>query len=176
MAWAKGRSEVKRYMAGLPSEIEKKLLRPAAREMAKVVADEARLLCRSDEVAGQIKVKVKGHDGKVFGMVQVLKSGPGNEAIWLEYGTDPHFITVDVSQRQGMSVRKINEREKAGSLVIAGQFVGTTVKHPGAQPAPFLRPAADTKEAEALAAGQAYINARVKPSGIVGGDDAEVEE
>lgn len=160
MAWAKGRSEVKRYIAGLPNEIEKKLLRPAARAMATVVAEEARRRCRSQRVAGQIKTKVKGHDGKIFGMVQVLKSGPSNEAIWLEYGTAAHEISV----------------RKAKSLVIGGQFVGTTVTHPGAQPEPFLRPTADTKEREALAAGQAYINARVKPSGIVGGDDAEAEE
>ena len=51
--------------------------------------------------------------------------------------------------------------------MINGHFVGTAVHHPGARPHPFLRPALDTKEGEAIAAAQSYINGRVWPAGII---------
>jgi len=92
--------------------------------------------------------------------------GGYNLPLWLEYGTAPHLISVDDSQRQGLSVRRVNDRVNAGSLVINGNFVGTTVHHPGARPHPFMRPALDTKEGEARAAAQSYINSRISRSGI----------
>jgi hypothetical protein len=167
MATSTGRSEVKAYMASLPAQIEKKLLRGAARAAAEVVADEARDRVISPEVRKAIKTRTSAEEGRVIAKVQVQMGGY-NLPLWLEYGTDPHFISVDDSQRQGMSVRKVNDAHKAGSLVINGQFVGATVLHPGARPHPFLRPALDTKEAEAIAAAQNYINARVSPAGITG--------
>ena len=128
----------------------------------------------SDEVREAISVVTKVEPGVVVAKVQV--KGPGAFiAPWLEYGTDPHFITVDDSQRQGMSARRINTLSKAGTLVISGQPVGKTVLHPGARPHPFFRPAFDTKEAEAIAAAQSYINARVSRSGITGLAEEEGE-
>ena len=176
MATARGWSEVKAYITGIPRALEDRVLLGAARAAATVVAEEAELRSISHEVSAAIKVATKGEDGRVIAKVQV--KGPGAYiAPWLEYGTDPHFISVDDSQRNGMSVRRVNKAVNDGSLVIGGNFVGTTVWHPGAQAHPFLRPALDTKEGEAVAAAQTYIDSRVSggqilpaPSGAV--DDA----
>jgi len=175
MVTVRGRSEVRRFIARLPSEIETKLLRGAGRAAANVIADEATERCISSEVRGAIKVRVGSGEGRVTAKVQVKGKG-AYIAPWLEYGTDPHFISVDESQRNGMSIGRINDQHKAGSLVINGNFVGKMVLHPGAKPHPFLRPALDIKAGEAIAAAQGYINARVSRSGITGSADPTGDE
>lgn len=167
MATSRGRDAVRRYMAQLPEQIERSLLPGAARAGAKVIADEAKERARSGEIAEKIGVRVVGGDGHVVAKIRV---GPGwarSLAIWQEYGTAPHFITVDDSQREGMTVGRINRLAKVkGTLVINGRPVGTTVHHPGAQAYPFMRPALDVKEADAIRAAQAHIDARVSRRGI----------
>ncbi len=174
MASVKGRAAVSKFLSQLPEDIANKLLRGAARTAANVIADEARDRSISSEVSAAIKVSTKREGGRIIAKVQVKGDG-AYIAPWLEYGTDPHFISVDDSQRAGMSVRKVNERTKEGALVINGQFVGTTVWHPGARAHPFLRPALDMKEADAIRAGQEFITSRVTRAGIQGAaekDDA----
>lgn len=174
MATAKGRDAVKRFLASIPTELETKVLRGAAKAAATVVADEAKARVISSDVRGSIKVATRREEGRMVAKVQTKGEG-AYIAPWLEYGTDPHFISVDDSQREGRSVRRINEMAKGGSLVIGGQFVGTTVHHPGARPYPFLRPALDAKEGEAVAAAQAHINARVSRAGIAGTAEGDEE-
>lgn len=171
MATSRGREEVRRFIGGVPKAILP-VLRGAGRAAADVVADEAKSRSVSSEVTAAIKVGTKVAEGQVIARVQV--KGPGAYiAPWLEYGTDPHFISVDASQRGGMSIRRINARaneEGGGSLVIGGAFVGSTVWHPGARPHPFMRVSLDVKEAEAITAARNYIAARVGRNGIAAGD------
>lgn len=171
MVTVRGRSEVKRYIAQLPEALVEKVLRGAARAGGKVIADEAKARSESDDVADAIIIRSSAKDGRIVVTVTVKPGWAYSLGVWLEWGTDPHFITVDDSQRAGMSVRKVNEKTKAGSLVIGGAFVGKTVWHEGARPFPFLRPALDIKEAEAVKAAQQYINSRVTRAGIRGGSD-----
>ncbi|NYT43107.1 HK97 gp10 family phage protein [Sphingomonas sp. R-74633] len=174
MAVVRGKAEVKRFLAQLPRELEEKVLRGAAKAAATVVAEEAKARVISAAVAGSIKVATSRQDGRLIAKVQ--SKGKGSYlAPWLEWGTDPHFISVAEDQREGRSIGRINKLHKAGSLVINGQFVGDTVFHPGARPHPFMRPALDTKEADAIAAAQSYINARITRTGIVGGAGPEDE-
>jgi len=175
MPTVRGKAEVARYIARTPADIESKILRGAARAAANVVADEARERCISRQVAEAIKVASSSDEGRVIAKVQV-KGRAAFIAPWLEYGTAPHFISVAEDQRQGRGIRLINKMHKAGSLVIGGKFVGPTVFHPGARPHPFLRPALDVKQGEAIAAAQAYIDARVTPQGIVGPDEPEGDD
>ncbi|WP_347271802.1 HK97 gp10 family phage protein [Rhizorhabdus histidinilytica] len=175
MAWSKGRAEVRRYMREtVPTDLMK-VLRGAGRVAGNVIADEARDRSISDEVSEAVQVKVSVKDGKITVWIHVKgrMTGPAGIAVWLEYGTSPHFISVDDRQRQGMSARRINELGRQGSLVIQGQFVGDTVHHPGARRHPFLRPALDLKIREAVAAAQTYINTRVRRSGINTAEDGE---
>jgi hypothetical protein len=174
MPTVRGEAAVRAYIAGIPAEMEEKVLRGAARAAATVVADEAKARSISAEVAAAVKVATRKETDRMVAKVQVKGEG-AYLGPWLEYGTSPHFISVDESQRGGMSIGRINQKYNEGSLVIGGEFVGSTVFHPGARPHPFLRPALDIKHAEAIAAAQGYINTRVTRSGIVGaaeGDDA----
>lgn len=178
MPTVRGKGEVRAYMDALPGQITR-MLQGAGRAGGKVIADEAKSRSASDDVADAVIVKARRNDGRIVVTVTVKPGYVWSRALWLEYGTDPHFISVDDSQRAGRSVGRINTqvREAGGdtSLVIGGQFVGTTVFHPGARPYPFLRPALDVKEAEAIKAAQSYINARISKRGITvtneGGDE-----
>lgn len=166
MVWSRGRAEQKRFLLqGAPAQLRKVLL-SAGRVGANVIADDARDRSISEEVSAAVKVKVRADETRIVATVYL--KGPGSyKGRWLEYGTDPHFISVDESQREGKSVRRINDLAKEGSLVIGGQFVGKTVLHPGAERHPFLRPALDFKGTVAIGAAQAHLNAHVKPSGII---------
>lgn len=172
MATARGRAEVKRYIASLPGEIETKLLRGAARAAANVIRDEAKARCVDEEVAASLKVRTKVEPGRITARISPARNMPGvSRALWAEYGTAPHLISVSDADREGRSVGRINRQAKDGSLVIGGHFVGPVVQHPGAQAHPFLRPALDVKEAAAIAAAQGYINARTSSGRIVGAED-----
>lgn len=163
-------------MAQLPGELERKVLRGAARAGAKVVADEAKDRVASDVVRNAIVIRARSVPGQIVVKVSVKEGWPRSVGTWLEYGTDPHFISVDDDLRQGMSVGRINKHgtaEHKATLVINGKPVGATVHHPGATPHPFLRVSLDLKEREAVAAAQSYINSRVRPSGIVGSEEPE---
>jgi len=172
MVTVRGQGDVRQFLASIPDQLEDKVLRGAARAGAKVIAEEAKARSISTEVSASIKVRTRLEASRVVGLVQA-DMGRSNLPLWLEYGTAPHFISVDDSQREGRSVRKVNEN---GSLLIGGKFVGDTVYHPGARPHPFMRPALDSSEGEAIAAAQAYINRHVTRNGIVGDDDAGDDE
>lgn len=155
-----GKQSLDQFLASLPKKLEENVLRGGMRALVKTIADDASDRCISEEVKGSIKISARASGGIVTSKVQTKGKG-AYIAPWLEYGTAPHFITVDESQRGGRSVRRINAAHREGSLVINGQYVGETVHHPGARPFPFLRPALDSKMGEGLAAMEKYITTRL---------------
>ncbi len=170
-----GREGVRRYMSGLPDDIRRRLLPGAARAGGAVIRDEAKERTSSDAVRDKIGMKVRRDGDRVVAHIGLTSGWALSVGTWLEYGTNPHYITVDDSQRQGMSANRINRLAKNGTLVINGKPVGRTVLHPGARPHPFLRPALDTKQAEAVVAAQTYINSRIR-SGRVAADPEGTDE
>jgi hypothetical protein len=172
-----GRAAASSYIAKLPEQITR-VLQGAGRAGGRVIADEAKSRSQSQEVADAIVVRTRSKDHRIVVRVTVKPGWTYSLALWSEYGTSPHFISVDDQQREGLGLRRINAKVREasgdGSLVIGGKFVGSTVFHPGARPHPAFRPALDTKEGEAVKAAQAYINARVSRAGIsVSGEDDE---
>lgn len=176
MATSRGKAQVLAYVASLPARLDP-VLRGAGRAGARVVVDEIKELTPSEDVRENIRMRTQATDDQIKVRIDVKPGWARSVGTWLEWGTSPHFISVDDSQRQGRSVSRINQlsAEKGASLVIGGKFVGKTVFHPGARAHPAFRPAIDTKEAEAIEAAQAYINSRVKRSGIIGGDEGSDE-
>jgi hypothetical protein len=174
MPTVRGRSEVKAFVEALPEKLDG-VVRGAARAGAEVIADEIRLRTHSDEVRTNLRIRTKKDDDEIVVKIDIKPGWARSVGIWLEYGTDPHFITVDDSQRDGKSAARINQLGKAGTLVIGGKPVGKTVHHPGARPYPAFRPALDVKAAEAISTAQGYINSRVSRSGIAGSAAPEVE-
>jgi hypothetical protein len=173
MPTVRGKADVDRFIGRIPADLEQKVLRGAARAAARIVADEAKQRSVSREVSDAIITRSKSEPGRIVVKITVKPGWPYSVGNWLEWGTSPHFISVDESQREGRSVGRINKLAREGSLVIGGKFVGATVHHPGASPHPFLRPALDIKGGEAIAAAQTYINNRVTRSGIVGSAEPE---
>lgn len=177
MPKVRGRAAVKRFLTGLPAEIQNKVLRGAARAAADVVADEAKLRAPAEETREAITTRSKAEPGRIT-VVVTVKPGFGRSlGYWSEYGTSPHFISVDDGQRGGRGIGRINQQLKDNggdaSLVIGDRFVGSTIFHPGAQAHPFLRPALDLKRSEAIAAAQSHINSRIRGGKIVGAPEPE---
>jgi hypothetical protein len=176
----RGRNEVSSFISQLQKDMETKLLRGAARAGGKVVADEIKERSKSEEVRDNLRMRTSAAEGRVTVRIDVKPGWARSLAIWAEYGTAPHLISVDESQRSGMSIGRINrlakDEDSSHSLVIGGRFVGTTVLHPGAQPYPAFRPALDIKQRDAIATAQAYINNHVAPSGIKGDAEGEGED
>jgi hypothetical protein len=164
-----GRAEVSRYLAELPEQL-KKVLGGAGRAGGKVVGDEARRRCRSAYVAERIVTKGQVEADHIRVTVTVKRGYARSIATWLEYGTSPHFISVDNSVRQGMTAGRINRNATAdhkATLIINGKPVGGTVFHRGADPYPFLRPAREAKRTEAIAAAGSYIASRIIRGNVV---------
>lgn len=174
MAFIKGREAVSaRLRSEIPAHLER-VARGAARAGANVFADYVKENTPSDEVRGAVRIRTKADDSQVRVTVDIKPGWARTLGNWLEWGTSPHFISVDDAQRGGRSVGRINrlveENDGNHALVIGGNFVGRTVFHPGAQAHPVFRPARDLKEAEAVAAAQNYINTRIGRPGIDDGD------
>lgn len=169
MPTVKGRSEVKAFLDRLPAQLEAKVLRGAARAAIGVVKDEVSTNLDSHVVREALHVPpTKVEPGRISVKLTVKGAWPRSLATWQEYGTAPHIISVaDDRDRQGMSIARINQVQKGGTLVIGGRPIGKVVEHPGVDPHPVFRPALDSKEREAIAAAQSYISSRVRPGGIV---------
>lgn len=178
MPTVRGKSEVKAYFDAVPGKLNG-VLRGAARAGANVIADEIKQRTPSDEVREDLRIRTRAGDDQIKVTIDVKPGWGRSLGLWLEYGTSPHFISVDASQRGGRTVGRINRLARADdaghTLVIGGNFVGKTVFHPGARPHPAFRPALDQKEAEAIAAAQAYINARVSRAGIAAASEGSDE-
>lgn len=176
MATMKGQADFKRYMQSIPADLETKILRGAAKAAGNVIMDEAKLQTRSEDVREGLRMRTAAKDGVMRVTIDIKPGWARSLAIWEEYSTQGHFISVDDSQRNGMSVNRINRTDKAAreagkigsqeSLVIGGEFVGKTVWHPGASANPFLRPSLDLKGDEAIAAAQNHINIRISQEGF----------
>lgn len=166
-------------MASLPPAIDR-VLRGGAREGAAVLKAEVKLRAGAEETRDAIVSRAKRDGNRVVVRVSVKRGWGLTLGIWQEWGTFPHFISVDASQRQGRSVGRVNRqlRDSDGraSLVIGGAFVGTTVLHPGARAEPFMSVALDLKGRDAIAAAQTYIVTQLRRHGVNApepeGDDA----
>lgn len=169
MPTVKGQAETKRFFRQLPEQIERRLLRGAARAGIDVVADEAADRVTSDAVREGFQKRVTGKDGVVTATLSLKPGWARSLGTWLEYGTAPHVISVDPDLSGGRTARRLNTLAKQGVLTIGDRPVGATVYHPGARPHPFMRVSLDVKEREAVDAAQRYINAKVRRLGVAGG-------
>lgn len=164
----RGLEDVQRYIQGAPDRI-KRLLQGAGRAGAKVMAEEVKATAPSDETRKDVFTKVELRDDHVRVTIDIKPGWGRSLAIWAEYGTVGHYISVDREQSGGRTARRVNKLARDKVLVINGAPVGKTVWHPGARQAPFMRPAQDLKMADAIRAAQAYINESVRSGAMVGG-------
>lgn len=170
-----GLDDVQRYIRNAPDRI-KRILQGAGRAGGRVIADEAKAEAPADATREAIYTKSEARADHIRVTVDVKPGWGRSLGIWAEYGTVGHYISVDAKQSEGRTTRRVNALAKTGTLVINGKPVGSTVWHPGARQAPFLRPALDMKLSDAIRAAQAYIDEQVRRGGMAGGpieDDGE---
>lgn len=152
----KGGSELQKALSSLPARMERNLLRAGLRAGANVIRNEARqnINSRTGELAKSVRVSTRSRGGTVTASV---KAGNAKAfyAHMVEFGTAPHMLYKGANN-------------KSAVLNIAGALVSAKVKHPGAKAAPFLRPAFDAKQAEAVRAVGERIKQRLEKEGLDG--------
>ena len=140
-----GLSELDKLLKELPARIEGNIMRGAMRAGAKVFADRAKQMVpvKSGQLRDSIKVSTRSKRGRVSATVRA----GGKKAFYahmVEFGTARHFI----------------KPRKRKSLFFAG-IAREVVDHPGASPKPFMRPALDGGQVEAVNAAADYIRKRL---------------
>ena len=158
----KGLAELQKFLDQLPAKMEANVLRGSLRSGAKVIANAAKsnVTSVSGELAKSIRVstRTKKSDGKVSASVKT-GSRAAFYAHMIEFGTRPHVI-------------KAKDKKV---LRIEGRFAGKEVKHPGAKPKPFMRPALDTQSGAAIVAAGEYIKKRLATKHGLDTADIDIE-
>lgn len=116
---------------------------------------------RTGELSRSLRIRTKSKRGHISATL-VAGNAKAFYAHMVEFGTARHLIFA--SDKEGKNVAaRINRpgRKNAGALAFGSTTVDK-VEHPGASPSPFMRPALDGGEQEAVAAMAAYIRARIE--------------
>lgn len=132
-----GLDEVKRALRELPKKLERNVVRGGLRAAAKIVADEAkrRVPVRRGFLQKSIRISSRVKNGLVT--VSVKAGGKGaRHAHLVELGTKPHLIG-----RRG--------------------FKSAPIRHPGAKPKPYMKPAFESKVQAAIATFVDYVQRRL---------------
>lgn len=165
----KGLAELNKFLDTLPEKLARNVVRGAFRHAVKteiVPAAKANIHNVSGELARTFDERRAISTGTKNGRVYAkLRAGvglgqkgrePANLPIWLEYGTAAHVIVA----------------RKGGSLFL-GYGIFKAVKHSGARPHPFMRPALDARAQAALIAAAEYMKRRLATKH--GLDTADIE-
>jgi HK97 gp10 family phage protein len=145
----KGGKEIFELLQTLPAKLEQNIMRGALRAGAKVILEEAKrnVPVSSGDLRDSLRVSTNSKKGRVTASVKA-----GNKKVYytrfIEMGVAAHTIT-----------------SKTGYLSFLGNAY-KSVEHPGIQPKPFLRPAFDTKQKEAIEAIGLHIGKRLNKQGL----------
>ena len=146
-------------------------MRGALRSGANVLKDEAKanVPVASGALRDGLKVSTRSKGGTVKAILRATGIH-GYIAMWVEFGTRPHLIKVQesekpinvrLSDKRGVLVRASMTTINRNVLKIGNTFVGPTVSHPGSNPRPFMRPALDARAQDAVIASAEYMKKRL---------------
>lgn len=204
--YLQGGEELMAFLDTLPEKLARNAVRGGMYAGAKVTAEKVRAnaaTLRTPEIkhngvvtqaskplSGLVKVGTRTYQGGDIIARVYFKGFAASVAIWAEYGTLGHYISVrdDVrpvaNTRRGprrWSIRTINKSARRGSLMIGSSFVGASVWHPGSRAHPTMRSALDATAAAAVEAIAGYVRSRLSKEGLnapdvlVIGEDVEDE-
>lgn len=150
----KGGRQLDQILQNIPVRLQTNILRGALRAGANVFKAEAKSNLEQNgsiddgELLKSVRVSARLKGSTVTASVKA-----GNKKAyywgWVEFGTKPHVIKA----------------ARAKGLLFGGNVVAE-VLHPGARPRPYLRPALDSKSADAVAAVAEYIKKRLTKEGF----------
>lgn len=150
-----GAKELAQALALLPANIEKNIMRGALRAGAKVIEAEAKTNApvQDGDLKQSLRVSTNRKKGEVSASIKA-----GNKKAWyyhfVEFGTQPHMI-------KAKNAKYLRFMAKDGTSVKTKQ-----VHHTGAMEKPFMRPALDKKNAEAIVKAGDYIRMRLEKEGM----------
>lgn len=179
-----GFDELAKMFETLPAKVRNKILRPALRDGAKVIAAEARLLApvKSGNLRKNIKVRANKRarkQGRVGFIATVGKFGlfKGTEfyAAFVEFG---HRIGKrSAAVRRLMDARRTGKKTQAQRDLLKSKADGLDERKM-VEPKPFLRPAFDNKKSEVEAAVIARLRTQIaevaKSSGLGSEESGDV--
>lgn len=156
----KGGKELQDMLNTLPAKLERNVMRSALRQGANVIRDAARdnINDRSGALSKSVRVRTRARRGEVTATV-TAGSKDAYYAHMVEFGTSPH----DIPAADG------------SALDVAGN-PRANVEHPGAAPHPFMRPAIDEKQGEAIRAVGEQIRKRLTKEGLSAPAGLEVDD
>ncbi len=116
---------------------------------------------KSGALRRSLRIRTSSKKGQ---LTATLVAG-GKEAFYagmVEFGTAPHLIVARNQQDRNVAA-KVNRATDNGAKALSfGSTIVEQVQHPGSAPRPFMRPALDGGEQEALEAMGAYIMNRIE--------------
>lgn len=155
----KGLQEIKAFLDELPVKMQNNIMRGALRAGARPIAMEAkaRVAKKSLTLARSIRYNTTKDKGRLKVMAYVRAGGKGREgkrlgafyAHMVEFGTQPHVIKAKANNPRGLFGRGIKQ-----------------VNHPGTRAQPYMRPAMDYRQMDALRAMRDYIYKRLTKTGL----------
>lgn len=164
----KGGKELAAFLEAFPKRLKNGAIRAGLVAAAKPIRTQARQNARkrSGKMAKAIRTGSPrvNQDGTVSVRVYVDERKPhGFLGYFHEYGVDKHLISVSTQEKpfhinrhtrkpQVASMKLVNRMVKSGSLKVGQNFIGPIVQHPGHTAHPFLRPALDMREDDAIRA------------------------
>lgn len=168
-----GLSDLYAQLQQLSGKIESNVMRGALRAGLQVVRTAAinNVPVQDGDLRDSIRISARRRSMK-YGWVR-MHLVAGNDVAYyanmVEFGTAQHIIRAKERPTRktrrgtvkGLSIKTMNKMLNSGSLKIGGRYVGASVLHPGARPAPFMRPAIDGSQQQALEAMRDYIAKRL---------------
>lgn len=160
----KGLAELDRVLKELPATIEGKVVRGGLLAGQKVIAQAARdnldenESVKTGELKKSIRIRFKKKSQR-FGWVRYEVVAGGRKAWYshlIEFGTASFYTGTGKSVGKPYEIKPKNRK----SLFLAGLFK-EQVTHPGIKPRPFMRPALDENQREAVEAVAEYIRKRL---------------
>lgn len=151
-----GLDALQKALEELPGKLEANILRGALRAGMKVIEAEAKALVPQDSGMLHDSIRVSTAIDRRQGRVRATVKAGGRKgkksafyAHMVEFGVKAHEIRP----------------KGARSLFFAG-IARKLIQHPGTSARPFLRPAMDAKQAEALLAAGEHCRARLTKEGL----------
>ena len=156
----RGLRELGETLQKLPLELQRKALRPALRDAASIIEEEAkrRAPYREGELRSKIRTTIKVDPGIGGDCYAAVRSGSRKSHL-IEFSTAAHKIigrfknaVRKLTKPEGKKRRwrNISEDQQRNILASKDKVFGASVQHPGTKARPFLRPAFDAKHREAL--------------------------
>ena len=141
----RGLQELQKFLDELPPKLERNVMRGALRagmNTVKPVA-QAKVHSVSGLLAAGLKVTTRARGGRVTASLKAT----GKHAFlakWVEFGTSAHNVAA-----------------KLGGWLSFMNIFRKVIRHPGAKPRPFMRPALDAQAQTAVIAAAEYMKNRL---------------